>query len=150
MSSILKYLQTKKQKSITGFNDKPYLIGLFTLFICVFISGCTTPVAQIGIVDLSTRPGEKALLAGIRSYDDGQYTQSEALLTESLKAGFTVNKDAALAHKFLAFIYCTSNRIKECEQAFSSAKVADPNFTLSKNEIGHPQWGPIYRKLFNE
>jgi hypothetical protein len=150
MWSILKYLQTKKQKSITGFNVKSLSIGLCTLCICVFISGCVVPVTQVGIVDLSARPGEKALLSGIRSYDDGQYAQSEVLLSESLKAGFTVTKDAALAHKFLAFIYCTSNRIKECEQAFISAKAVDPSFTLNKNEIGHPLWGPIYKKIFNE
>lgn len=146
----MKYFLIKKQKSTITFKTKSYLASLLTACICVFAAGCAAPVAQVGIADLSSRPGEKALLAGIRSYDDGQYAQSETLLSEALKAGFTVPKDATLAHKFLAFIYCTSERMNECEQAFISAKTADPSFTLNKSEIGHPQWGPIYKKVFNK
>ena len=56
-------------------------------------------------------------------------------------------RDRAAAHKNLAFIYCTSDRIKACETAFRSAREADPNFVLSKAEAGHPRWGPVYQRL---
>ena len=29
---------------------------------------------------------------------------------------------------------------------YRAARVADPNFALSKAEAGHPVWGPVYLK----
>ena len=31
--------------------------------------------------------------------------------------------------------------------AARAARAADPAFALSRTEAGHPQWGPIYRKV---
>ena len=57
------------------------------------------------------------------------------------------SKASADAHKHLAFIYCTSDRIKACEAEFRAAREADPAFALSKAEAGHPQWGPVYQRV---
>jgi len=57
-----------------------------------------------------------------------------------------VGPDRASAHKYLAFIYCTSKRESLCATAFKSARQADPAFVLSKSEAGHPLWGKVYRK----
>jgi hypothetical protein len=114
------------------------------------LAGCAAPPAQVGLSDLSARPGEKALLAGIRAYEEAQYADAEKSLTEGLAAGFTVKKDASLAHKYLAFIYCTSARTEECKQAFLAARAADPSFSLTKKEVGHPQWGPVYKQVIGE
>lgn len=35
----------------------------------------------------------------------------------------------------------------DCEAQFRAARAADPQFVLSRAEAGHPQWGPVYRKL---
>jgi hypothetical protein len=56
-------------------------------------------------------------------------------------------KDRAAAHKHLAFIYCTTNRVSACEEAFLAARRADAAFALSRSEIGHPMWGPVYRRV---
>ena len=56
-------------------------------------------------------------------------------------------RDRATAHKLLAFITCTSERIAECEAAFVAARQADPAFALSRSEQGHPLWGPVYRRV---
>jgi hypothetical protein len=98
-------------------------------------------------MDVSERPAEKALLAGLRAYDDAQYPQAEKLLTQSLDAKLASPKDRAAAHKVLAFIYCTSDRLPACEAQFRAARAADPAFALSKSEAGHPQWGPVYQKV---
>ena len=97
-------------------------------------------------MDVAARPAEKALLAAMRAYDDAQYPQSERLLDQSLQAGLVSPKDQAAAHKYLAFIYCTSERVFECEAAFRAARAADPGFRLSKAERGHPLWGPVYER----
>jgi Tfp pilus assembly protein PilF len=112
------------------------------------LAGCVAPPsAPSGLMDVAERPAEKALLAGMRAYDDGQYPQAETLLNQALKAGLVSPKDRAAAHKYLAFIYCTSERAAACEAQFRAARADDPAFALSKAEAGHPQWGPVYQRV---
>ncbi|HSV69772.1 MAG TPA: TssQ family T6SS-associated lipoprotein [Methylibium sp.] len=103
--------------------------------------------APVGVLELMARPAEQALLAGLRAYDDGQYPLAERRLTAALKAGLAAPKDRVAAHKTLAFVYCSSKRIKACEDEFRAAAEADPEFALTKAEAGHPAWGPVYRRI---
>ena len=113
----------------------------------VLAAGCVVPpTASPGLMDVAERPAESALLAGMRAYDDAQYIQAEQLLTQALQGTLASPRDRAVAHKHLAFIYCTSARISACEAEFRAARTADPAFALSKSEAGHPQWGPVYRR----
>ncbi len=100
---------------------------------------------QPGVAEAMTRPAEQALVVGLRAYDDANYPEAEKQLKDALQKGLQAYKDRAAAHKHLAFIYCTSNRKKECEGAFRAARQADPNFALSKSEAGHPQWGLVFK-----
>jgi len=112
------------------------------------LAGCVVPPnSTTGLMDVSERPAEKALLAGIRAYEDGQYPQAEQSLNQALTAGLASPKDRAAAHKYLAFIFCTSNRVAACEAQFRAARGDDPAFALSKAETGHPQWGPVYQRV---
>ena len=120
--------------------------------LCLALAACGTPPkppppAPSGLAELMERPGERALFEGIRAYDDGQYTQAETALRKALEAGLQSGRDRASAHKLLAFITCTSDRLADCEAAFRAARAADPAFALSRSEAGHPLWGPVYRKL---
>ena len=111
--------------------------------------GCVVPPPPppAGLLDVTDRPAEKALLAGLRAYEDAQYALAETQLGLALRTGLASPRDRAAAQKNLAFIYCTSDRIKACETAFRAAREADPNFTLSKAEAGHPRWGPVYQRV---
>jgi Tfp pilus assembly protein PilF len=111
--------------------------------------GCVQP-APIAVSDLRERPGEKALLAGLRAYEDAQYPEAEKLLTDAVKLGLAAGRDLSNAQKYLAFIYCTSNRLAQCEAAFRAARAADPQFALTRAEIGHPLWGPVYKKIASQ
>lgn len=111
------------------------------------LGGCAVQPPSTGLSDVIERPAERALLGGMRAYDDGQYAQAERALTSALKTGLASPKDRAGAHKLLAFIYCSSNRMAECEAAFRAAREADPGFALTRSEAGHPLWGPVYRRL---
>ena len=102
---------------------------------------------QGGLSEVMQRPAERALLAGLRAYDDGQYAEAEQALTLALRTGLVSAKDRAAAHKHLAFVYCTSQRLKPCEEAFRAARAADAEFALSRAEAGHPVWGPVYKRL---
>jgi Tfp pilus assembly protein PilF len=112
--------------------------------LCLALAGCAT---NQGLTDVMQRPAERALLAGMRAYDDAQYTDAERELKRALDAGLSSAKDRASAHKHLAFIYCTSERAAACDKAFRDALAADPTFALSKAESGHPLWGPVYRRV---
>ncbi len=113
-------------------------------------AGCAQPqlnAPALGLLDIADRPAEKALLAGLRAYDDAQYPQAEKQLQAALQAGLVSPRDRAAAHKLLAFVFCTSNRMAECEAAFRAARAADPAFALTKSEAGHPLWGPVYQRV---
>jgi len=126
---------------------KTFLLALSAAALA-FTAGCVQPpAAPVGLLDVIARPAEKALLAGIRAYEDGQYVESERQFNAALQAGLASAKDVAAAHKHLAFIYCTSNRTPLCENAFREARQADPAFTLSRSEQGHPVWGPVYKRV---
>ena len=129
------------------------VITLLPALALVMLTGCATPTPPApptpptGLAELMERPAERALIDGIRAYDDGQYPQAETALRKALAAGLVSGRDRASAHKLLAFITCTSQRPAECEAAFRAARAADPAFALNRSEAGHPLWGPVYRKL---
>lgn len=123
-------------------------VSLSALALIVGCASAPPPApAAIGLAELMERPAERALIDGIRAYDDGQYPAAETALRKALGAGLRSPRDQASAHKLLAFITCTSNRPADCEAAFRAARAADPTFALSKSEAGHPLWGPVYRKV---
>ncbi len=112
------------------------------------LQGCqsTTP-ATASIAQLYQRPAERALVDGIRLYDSGEFERSEASLHAAIAANLSDPRDVAFAYKYLAFIACAFNRGTECALDFTNAFKADPNFQLNDAEIGHPLWGPVYRRV---
>ena len=118
------------------------------LVLALALLGCAVPPpAPSGLMEVIERPAEKALLGGWRAYEDAQYAQAEKLLAQALQIGLVSSKDRATAHKLLAFIFCTSDRAVACETEFRRARADDPGFALSKSEAGHPQWGPVYKRV---
>jgi len=122
------------------------------LIAALALAGCETappaaPAPAGGLSELMERPAERALVEGIRAYDDGQYAASESALKRALQGGLASPRDRATAHKLLAFVTCTSGRSAECEGHFRAARTEDPTFQLGRSEAGHPQWGPVYRRV---
>lgn len=112
----------------------------------LLVASCAVPGPPVGLTEVIERPAERALLAGMRAYDDAQYAQAERQLNAALTGGLASRKDRAHAYKLLAFIYCTSHRVGDCEASFRAARATDPAFALGKSELGHPAWGPVYRR----
>jgi Tfp pilus assembly protein PilF len=101
----------------------------------------------VSIAALYQRPAERALITGLREYEDGQFDRAEKSLRNALALGLRDARDVAVAHKYLAFLACAFNRLDECEQQFRSGFAADPAFSLTDAEIGHPVWGPVFRRV---
>ena len=117
------------------------------------LSACETfappPAAAptTSIAALYLRPAERSLIEGIRLYEEASFERAETALRQSLAEGLADPRDRAVAYKYLAFIACAFDRIDECEASFRGAFAADPNFVLGGKEIGHPVWGPVYRRI---
>jgi Tfp pilus assembly protein PilF len=112
------------------------------------LTGCAqTAPAPTALVEIIARPAERALMAGLRAYEDAFYVDAERHFNQALSLRLSSPKDRAAAHKHLAFIYCTSNRRSECEAQFRAARLSDPAFTLDKSEAGHPSWGEVYKRV---
>ena len=116
------------------------------MLLCALLGGCAV-APQGGLSEVMQRPAERALLAGLRAYDDAQYVDAERELTRALTTGLVSAKDRASAHKHLAFVYCSSQRVAPCEAAFRAARAADVEFALTRAEAGHPLWGPVYKRV---
>lgn len=134
---------------------RPAALALAASAALVILAGCASPpgaapapaAPAAGLSELMDRAGERALLDGIRAYDDARYPEAEAALRRALDAGLASPRDRATAHKLLAFVACTSDRPAECESQFRAARRADPGFTLGRSEAGHPLWGPVWRRV---
>jgi len=128
-------------------------LSLVLLATAALAGGCAAPPPPppppppTGLAEVMERPAERALLDGIRAYDDGQYAQAETALRKALADGLQSSRDRATAHKLLAFITCTSERLSDCQAQFREARAADAGFALSRSEAGHPVWGPVYKNL---
>ena len=109
----------------------------------VGLGGCTTP----SLTGLLEQPAERSLMNGIRAYEEAQYPIAERALQSALDEGLKHGSDRATAHKLLAFIQCSTQRVSMCEQSFKMAKAADPALSLSKAETGNPAWGPVFRRV---
>jgi hypothetical protein len=127
---------------------RPRLPALGLALGLALLAACASPPPPpAGLAELMERPAERALIEGLRAYDEGQYAAAEAALERALAAGLASPRDRASAHKRLAFVYCSSERMAACEAAFEAARRADPDFVLERAEAGHPLWGPVYRKV---
>jgi Tfp pilus assembly protein PilF len=90
--------------------------------------------------------GPGALSAGLKQFVVGDYAESAKNLQGAIDLGIA-DKERANAHKHLAFIHCSSNRVGQCREEFRKALAVDPALELAPEEAGHPVWGPIFRSL---
>lgn len=126
----------------------------------LILSGCAllepprapppAPTPSISIARLYEQPAERSFINGMRFYEDGQYERAEFMFKRALTEGLRDRNDVAVANKHLAFIACAYDRPAECESAFRAAFTADSNFRLTDAEVGHPLWGPVYRRVAAE
>ena len=125
---------------------------LFVFLIAAFLaSACSSaPVRDIGLDKLAPRKAEQELSAGLKDYENGHYQLAAKNLQNSLNDGLTFKSDRVTAHKYLAFVYCVTDRKKQCREQFKEAMEIDPGLKLSTAEAGHPIWGPVFREVHAE
>jgi Tfp pilus assembly protein PilF len=100
--------------------------------------GCATPAGEI-----FKSKSEKNLEEGIKQYEDGKYPEALRNLQGALDIGL-LKSEQVEAHKYMAFIYCSSDREKQCREEFQKVLEINPDFELKPAEAGHPLWGPVF------
>lgn len=120
---------------------------ILPVMVAFFVSACSSgPVRDIGLDKLSPRKAERSLSSGLASYENGQYSDAARQLQGALNSGLAFNRDRVTAYKYLAFVYCVTDRRKQCKGAFRKALEIDSDLELSAAEAGHPLWGPVFRE----
>lgn len=114
---------------------------------CATSPPASPPAPTVSIARLYEQPAERAFLSAMRMYEDGQHERAETMFRRALANGLGDRHDVAMAYKHLAFIACAYNRPVDCETAFRAAFAADPGFRLTDAEVGHPIWGPVYKRV---
>ncbi len=135
---------------------------LFIIMLILLLSGCETVQKGVGHItdsldfekaraksteETALPTPEARLKSGITQYEQGNYANAQRLIQGALGEGLVSRTDQARAYKYLAFIYCITDRVAQCRQEFSNAVSADPKFSLTPAEAGHPSWGPVYRSV---
>ena len=105
-----------------------------------------TTSGKIAVICPSDNHAEVDLNRGIKNYEDGDYAGASGMLQHALLDGLS-STNQSRAYKYLAFIHCVSDRIKQCQDAFKKALEVDPGFELQSAEAGHPVWGPVFRNI---
>lgn len=90
-------------------------------------------------------PAQQKLAEGIKDYEAGRYKESLAALQAALKAGLPAQNDELRAHKYSAFVYCVTQRSRQCRNEFKQIFSKNAEFELLPSESGHPAWASIYR-----
>jgi Tfp pilus assembly protein PilF len=99
-----------------------------------------------GPIFASLKAGPAPFKLALQQYEAGQYAESAKNFQGAIREGLSA-KELANAHKHLAFIYCVSNRERQCRDEFKKALGVDPTLELEPAEAGHPVWGPVFRSV---
>ena len=103
-----------------------------------------TPTPQPPV--MTSAPGTFFLDKGLRAYDDGSYEEAAVQFKNALELGL-LPRDQVSARKHLAFAYCVSGRERLCADEFRKVLELMPNFELGAAELGHPLWGPVFKRV---
>jgi Tfp pilus assembly protein PilF len=114
------------------------------LAIAVVLAACQSKIVQE--FPLTKFKAENMLDQGIRAYDDGDYKIAMRNIQGALDAGLTTHSQAR-AHKYLAFIQCSSGQQVQCRDEFRKALEIEPDLELKTSEAGNPIWGPVFRSV---
>jgi len=89
------------------------------------------------------RKAAAAMLDGIRLYDNGDFEDAVARLSEpEIRSAPGPIRVEAL--KYIAFSHCVTKDLADCRLAFDTALAINPDFELGRGEGGHPMWGPVF------
>lgn len=116
------------------------------LCLAAALAACSTPPAA---PPQPAPPSQAAVdtLAKVRaSYQAGAYGEVIRMVATSDALATAPTDMRVESLKLQAFSYCVTGYRVLCEDDFKRILELDPRFELGPAEIGHPQWGPAFRR----
>lgn len=125
--------------------------SLFTLIMScmILLTGCSTILScdDGREVVWFTSTLEHLFNNGIRSYEDGNYSDAMKIFQDVVDNQDSTKEIKVESYKYLAFIHCISDREKMCRESFKKALDINPDFNLTPAEAGHPVWGSVFNTM---
>jgi Tfp pilus assembly protein PilF len=122
------------------------MMRLLSAVLLAALAGCGTEPARMVQEFLQPTKAQVTLKAGLKQYEEGDYAESLKSLQSAIHQGLG-ERDRVNAHKHVAFIYCASNRERQCRDEFRKALAVDPAMDLAPEEAQHPVWGRVFRSV---
>ncbi len=108
------------------------------------LAACTGPKIA---AELPPTPAAQQALERVQTdYRAGRYGDVIRYVAKSDDLASAPTSVEIPALKLQAFSYCVSNYPQLCQDAFARILDLDPGFKLTPAEIGHPIWGPAYKR----
>lgn len=105
---------------------------------------CPAPLVIGAFDSAASSAGRSMLVQGIALFDAKNFKQAERALQAALFAGLSEPIERALAHKYLAYVYCEQSEWGRCESEFDAAFAANANFSLNEYEAQAAPWRNTY------
>ena len=126
-----------KKVQLTQSLNKNFIAIIATA--CLLVSGCKTTSQK----PAALTPSQTKVEAGKNSFQSGEYGAAESLFLDA--SIWQDSKELQVESlKYLAFIYCITERVTLCRHSFYKALQLNPSFELTPAESTHPLWGPEF------
>lgn len=102
--------------------------------------------AQQTCCDERSAASRQYLGQGVALFDSKNYREAERALHAALFVGLPGAAERVLAHKYLAFTYCSSGEVARCAGAFDEALALQPAFVLADHEARNPAWRTTFQR----
>ena len=89
---------------------------------------------------------EQLLADGTDLYDNGDFKGAIKKLQAARDAFNDTSTNMQDSLKYLAFSYCVTGQRAMCKAQFVALLKISPEFVLSRAEVGHPLWGPVFKE----
>jgi tetratricopeptide (TPR) repeat protein len=130
------------------------LLVVLALGLAGWLAGCAAPEVKPPPKVEPPPPDPKIVLAakansamerGVKEYEAGNFDESVKELQASLDFGVLPIERQLEARKLMAFSHCLQKRLPLCRAEFRKILEINPNYELRPAEVGHPDWGSVFR-----
>ncbi|OZI63162.1 TssQ family T6SS-associated lipoprotein [Bordetella genomosp. 11] len=110
------------------------------------LAACSAPTTAPSPPAAPSQAAVDALARVRQSYQSGAYGDVIRTVATSDALATAPTDMRVESLKLQAFSYCVTGYRVLCEDDFTRILNLDPGFELSAAEIGHPLWGPAFRR----
>lgn len=100
---------------------------------------------QLDSANPSLTAVERRFSEGLGMYNDGRYDNAIKVFRDPVFTRAWPELQLR-SLKYMAFSYCVTGKVPQCQKSFEDILKIDASFELSSTEQGHPLWDPVFRQ----